>query len=93
MQKSHQILDFLRSMLFFIVAHAAYWFVTTYRPMEISASGEALYLSWSCVILTFGFTLFGLAFSCKYKYTTISIFVSNYIQLITLAMAKYCRSS
>lgn len=65
MQKSHRILDILRSMLFFIVAYAAFWFVTTYRPTEVSSSAEALYVSWSCVILTIGFTLFGLAFAYR----------------------------
>jgi len=65
MQKTHRILDFLRSILFFIVAYAAYWFVTSYRPIEVSASDEALYVSWSCVILAIGFALFGLVFGYR----------------------------
>ena len=65
MQKSHRILDFLLSILFLIVAYAAYWFVTAYRPIEVSASDEALSVFWSCVILTIGLALFGLAFGYR----------------------------
>ena len=65
MQKSHRILDLFRSILFLIVAYAAFWFVTTYRPTEVSASDDALYVFWSCVILTIGLALFGLAFGYR----------------------------
>lgn len=65
MQKSHRILDFLLSILFLIVAYATYWFVTTYRPIEVSASDEALYVFWSCMVLVIGFALFGLAFAYR----------------------------